>query len=69
MMIGLTGTDTKEQLEFDAFMYFLATQLGKTVEQLDGLSHREYIGWSSYFKAKHAIENPKKIGGGPGGSS
>lgn len=61
-MIGLTGTSTTEVLEHDAFLYFLAKELGKTVAELVAtLSHIEYLGWSAYYTAYHAINSKHNV--------
>lgn len=56
MMFSLHGKET----ETDAFLFFLATQLGKTVAELDGMSHGEYVQWQAYFEAKQAIEGVRR---------
>lgn len=46
--------------ETDAFLFFLATELGKTVAELDGMSYGEYVQWQAYFEAKQAVESVRK---------
>lgn len=47
--------------DIDVFEFFLATQLGMTVDQLRDMGHDEYVRWAAYFKAKHAIEHQKAV--------
>lgn len=47
--------------EIDAFRFYLATQLGKTLAEIDLMPHQEYVEWGAYFTARHAIEH--KTGG------
>lgn len=48
MVFSLNGFDS----DADAFLFYLGTQLGKTVAELDALSYAEYVQWVAYFKAK-----------------
>lgn len=50
MMQALHGKgDTDE-----AFPYFLAEHLHKTVREIQDMDHDEYVGWISYITAKNA---------------
>lgn len=57
MMLGLL----QQPSELDVFSYFLATQLGRSVGEIDAMPHAEYVNWKSYYIAKHAIENQKQV--------
>jgi hypothetical protein len=57
MMLSLNGRPA----DVDAFAFFLATQLGKTVAELDSMTFTEFVQWRAYFTAKHAIENQRKV--------
>lgn len=59
MMLGLHGRPA----EVDVFKFYLATQLGKTVEEVDGMAYSEYVQWAAYYTAKHAIEHKKATDG------
>lgn len=48
MIFSLHGMES----DADAFLYFLATQLGRTVAELDTMTYPEYVNWVAYFKAK-----------------
>lgn len=37
----------------DAFSYFLADRLGRTLGELDDMPHAEYVGWVSYHKVRN----------------
>lgn len=56
-MLSLNGKAS----DADAFLFFLATQLGRTVTELDVMPHSEYVQWAAYFKSKNAIENQRRI--------
>lgn len=43
--------------DLDAFAFFLATKLGKTLGEIEAMPLAEYNAWKAYFTAKHAIEN------------
>lgn len=45
--------------EVEVFSFFLARELGKTVAEIEQMSHAEYVRWQGYFTAKHAIENKR----------
>lgn len=45
--------------DVDVFVFFLASQLGKTVAEIELMPHAEYVRWRGYFTAKHAIENKR----------
>ena len=47
--------------EVVAFRFYLATQLGKTLGEIDDMPHDEYVQWGAYFTAKHAIENKTRV--------
>lgn len=38
--------------EVDVFAYFLADRLGRTVAELDEMSHAEFLGWQSFHKVR-----------------
>lgn len=57
MMLGLLG----QRSEVDVFLYYLGTQLGKSVVEIEALPYAEVESWRAYFIAKHAIENQKKV--------
>lgn len=59
MMLGLHGRPTRT---YDVFAYYLATQLGCTVGDIEQMPHPEYLGWVAYYTAKNAIENKRKVG-------
>lgn len=40
----------------DSFRYTLAEKLGRTVEELEGMSHREYVGWQAFYMARGSME-------------
>lgn len=40
----------------DVFQFQLAEKLGKTVGELEGMSHAEYVQWGSYFHVKSTLE-------------
>lgn len=48
--------------EQDTFAFFLAKELGKTVGELDVMSHAEYVRWQAYYEAKGASENMRGVG-------
>lgn len=51
MMKALAGAES----ETDAFAFILAEKLGKTVGELDSMSHMEYVRWQAYVEARAAI--------------
>lgn len=57
MIFSLNGRES----DSDAFLFFLATQLGKTVAELDSLTYVEYVNWVAYFKAKNQRESMRKV--------
>ncbi len=54
-MLGLNGRAT----DVDMFSYFLAEKLHMTVEEVEQMTHSEYVNWSAYYTVKHALENKK----------
>lgn len=58
MMLALL----EQESEADPFLFFLATKLGKTVEELGQMSGTEMVQWRAYYTAKHAIENQTPVG-------
>jgi hypothetical protein len=58
MMLSLNGRPS----DANAFLFFLATELGKTVGELEAqLSYAEFVQWQAYHTAKNAIENQRKV--------
>lgn len=51
-MLSLHG----KPAELDGFLFYLATQLGKTVGELQDMEYSEYAQWAAYFEAKQAME-------------
>jgi hypothetical protein len=43
--------------DVESFLYFLATQLHKSVTELRGLPALEIVQWKSYFAVKHQAED------------
>lgn len=58
MMLGLHGRPS----DVEAFTYFLAHQLHKTVGEIEVMPRAEYVHWEAYFTVKHAVENMKPVG-------
>lgn len=59
-MLALNGRES----DFDAFKFYLATKLSKSVEEIENLSHAEYVQWQGYFTAFNAIRDMRPAGGG-----
>lgn len=49
--VGKPNPDGGETV--DAFSYFLADRLGRTLGELDDMPHAEYVGWVSYHKVRN----------------
>lgn len=45
-----------EESDVDLFAFFLADRLGKTLAELDEISHAEYVAWSSFHKVRQQQE-------------
>lgn len=61
-MLWIHGRAPDEQSEpVDGFTYFLAYKLRKTIAEVEGMPHSEYVGWAAYFTAKHAVENRRPV--------
>lgn len=41
----------------DVFAFHLARELGRTVGEIEAMPYAEYVGWRSYFTAKHAVDS------------
>lgn len=54
MFFASVGKEGGEDV--DAFAYFLADQLGKTLGELDDMPHAEYTGWKSFHKVRRQQE-------------
>lgn len=57
MMLGLNGRPS----DVDVFLFYLATQLGKTVGEVEEMPNAELVRWRAYFTAKHAIEHMRAV--------
>jgi hypothetical protein len=57
MMLWFNGRPAK----VDGFVYYLAHQLHLTVSEVEAMPHQEYLNWSAYFTAKHAVENLRPV--------
>lgn len=53
MMLAMHGRESTT----DAFLFFLAEKLGKTVAELGEMSHAEYVDWVAYWEAKRSFES------------
>ena len=58
MMFALHGKPS----DVDAFQFFLAEKLCKTICELQDMPASEYVQWAAYYKAKTAVEGVR--GGG-----
>lgn len=47
MMLSMVG----EPSEIDFFKFQLAKDLGKTIGEIDGMTHREYFEWQAWYTA------------------
>lgn len=56
-MLALCGRAS----EVDVFPFFLAEKLGKTLSEIEGLSHAETVRWAAYYEAKAACENLTEV--------
>lgn len=52
-MLALNGRAS----DFDAFTFYLATKLSKTVAEIEAMPHAEYVQWMGYFTAYNAIRD------------
>lgn len=57
MIFSLHGRES----DSDAFLFYLGTQLGKTVAELDSLTYVEYVNWIAYFEAKNQRESMRRV--------
>lgn len=57
-MLALCGRPS----DVDVFPFYLAEKLGRTVAEINELSHAEYVGWMAYWESKNATENMKEVG-------
>jgi hypothetical protein len=51
-MLALNGRES----DIDAFAFTLAKELGKTVAEIEDMSHAEYVGWQAYYKVQGALK-------------
>lgn len=56
--MGLNG----RQSDVDVFRFILAEKLGRTVAEIDEMSHAEYVGWIAFHEARNASENMREVG-------
>jgi len=56
-MFAMHGVRNPAGGDVDVFAFHLARELGKTVGEIENMAHAEYLAWSSYFTARHAIQS------------
>jgi hypothetical protein len=42
-------------------LYSLAHALHKTVEEIENMTHKEYLGWFAYFSEMNQEKKPKNL--------
>jgi hypothetical protein len=48
--------------ELDTFPFILGEKLGKTIEEIDRLSHQEYLMWRAFFVYRNALQDMREVG-------
>lgn len=43
--------------EVDVFAFYLCEKLGRTLADLENMTHAEYAAWSAYYKVKRQQED------------
>lgn len=49
--------------DLDHFPFFLARELGQTLEEIGNTPQADIVAWRAYYTAKHAMENRKVVQG------
>lgn len=55
MILGLHKRESEE----DVFLFYLASQLGKSLSEVEEMPYSEITRWRAYYTAKSALENQK----------
>lgn len=51
-MLALNGRES----DVDAFAFFLAEKLGKTLAEIEDMYHAEYVAWQAYVKVNNVLK-------------